>query len=315
MSHVPVLLEETLEGLALQPAGVYLDATVGAGGHAQAIAERLVGGRLIGLDRDPQTLEATRRRLAPLEDKVCLRVANFVYLKRELQAEGVAALEGALFDLGVSSMQLGQAGRGFSFLTDGPLDMRMGPDAAQTAADLLNSITACELAKLIRDYGEERFAQRIAAAIVSYREHHGCLSHTVELARIIEAALPAPARRKASVHPATRTFQAIRIAVNDELNAILPALEDAFELLKPGGRLVVIAFHSLEDRLVKRFFKAKAQGCTCPPKLPQCVCGKTPQAKCFPLIRPSKDEVAHNPRARSARLRVAQKRVACQDTK
>lgn len=305
--HTPALLEETLDSLNVRPGGVYLDATVGAGGHAAAIAKRLKTGLLIGLDRDLQTLDQTRKTLAPFGEKIRLHQANFVQLQEILNQEAIAQIDGALFDLGVSSMQLDHPQRGFSFRRDGPLDMRMGSDAPRTAAQLIEQSSAAALEHIIRSYGEERFARRIAQAITQHRENHGPLSGTEALADLIANSIPAPARRKAKIHPATRTFQALRIAVNDELNAIPIALEAAFLRLRPDGRLVVISFHSLEDRLVKQFFREKAQGCTCPPGLPQCVCGKQPDAKLFPLIRPSERETKINPRVRSARLRVGLK--------
>jgi len=310
LSHRPVLLRECIEALVVRPSCVYVDATVGAGGHAAALAEQLTDGLLIGLDRDPDTLKQTRKTLARFGKRVRLVEDNYARLARVLEAEGVGQIHGVLFDLGVSSMQLDRAGRGFSFLRDGPLDMRMGPDAATTAADVVNQFSTKELVSILRSYGEERFADRIARAIVAHRERRGPLARTLELAALIEAAYPASARRKSNIHPATRTFQALRIAVNDELGAIEPGLQAAFEALVEGGRLAVISFHSLEDRIVKRFFRKQSQGCTCPPGLPACVCGNVSQAKALASVTPSESEIAENPRARSARLRVLERRSA-----
>jgi 16S rRNA (cytosine1402-N4)-methyltransferase len=307
LSHQPVLLNECVDALSVRPDGVYLDATVGAGGHAAAVAERLTSGLLLGLDRDPDTLEQTKQTLKPFGSRVRLIESNYVHLKDVLDREGVSNLDGVLFDLGVSSMQLDQAERGFSFMRDGPLDMRMGPDATVTAAMLVNESTFKELLDIIRANGEERFAKTIAKAIMFHRNEEGPITSTLELAELIENAYPAPARRKSNIHPATRTFQALRIAVNDELGGIEPALEAAFDALKTRGRLAIISFHSLEDRIVKEFFKQKAQGCTCPPRLPACVCGQVPEAKLISSTPPSKAEIESNPRARSARLRVLEK--------
>lgn len=303
MSHLSVLLQASIGALHIKPEGVYLDATVGAGGHSAEICKQLTTGCLIGLDRDPETLSATREKLKPFGEKVSLHQANFVDLKKVLEQENIEKLDGALFDLGVSSMQLDQAHRGFSFRHDGPLDMRMGPDAVCTAAELIDDISQKDLERIIRTYGEERFAKQIARNIIEQRP----LKTTRQLAELIETTYSAKARRLSNIHPATRTFQALRIAVNDELNIIPDALQAAFDCLANGGRLAVIAFHSLEDRLVKHFFSEKAQGCTCPPALPQCVCGKTPQANVFRLIKPDDEEISQNPRARSARLRTLEK--------
>lgn len=306
LKHTPVLLQEALQALSVLAEGLYLDATVGAGGHAEEIASRLGAGRLIALDRDPHALALARQALSSFPN-VSLHLANFTDLERVLDQERIGALDGALFDLGVSSMQLDQPERGFSFRAAGPLDMRMGLGAARTAADIVNGASEDELEGIIRAYGEERFSKRIAAAIVAHRHRQGALATTQQLADLVEKAVPAAARRHRSIHPATRTFQALRIAVNEELDALPVALEAAFRRLKPGGRLVVIAFHSLEDRLVKGFMKDKARGCTCPPGLPQCVCGKEPQARVYKLVRPLPAEVGQNPRARSARLRTLEK--------
>ncbi len=307
MSHRPVLLDEAVRALNVRPDGVYLDATLGAGGHARAVLERLASGRLIGLDRDPHALALASSALQAFGTRFTAHLCNYARLGEMLRAEGITRLDGALFDLGASSMQFDQPERGFSFREDGPLDMRMGPDAPHTAAELLNRWDEAALARVLRDYGEERFAARIARAIVAQRERRGPLSRTRELADLIAGAIPAPARRKAKIHPATRAFQALRIAVNGELEAVPRGLEAAFAALAPGGRLAVIAFHSLEDRPVKRFMREKAQGCVCPPGLPVCACGRAPEARAFPLVKPSEAELAANPRARSARLRALER--------
>jgi len=304
-SHQPVLLDEVLNALHVDPAGSYVDATLGAGGHAAAVVARLTTGRLIGLDRDPQALKLAHKMLSGAN--VELHLSNFARLAQVLERAGVDKIDGALFDLGTSSMQLDQPQRGFSFRADGPLDMRMGPDAHLSAAQWLAQVSERELEAALRRFGEERFSGRIARAIVRYRNEQGNLSTTGELAHLVEVSIPHPARRKARIHPATRTFQAIRIAINDELAAIPAGLEAAFEHLKVGGTLVVIAFHSLEDRPVKQFFQRKSQGCTCPPGLPQCVCNKQAEVKRFPLVKPSDTEIERNPRARSARLRAGRK--------
>lgn len=309
--HRPVLLHEVLERLAVRPDGIYLDGTVGAGGHAYEIAKRLTTGRLIGLDLDPQALEIAAQRLSAFGDRVTLRQANFRDLSRVLDELKVERIGGALFDLGVSSMQFDTPERGFSFRHDAPLDMRLDPDSPLDARRLVNEASQAELARILREYGEERYATRIAAEIV--RERMKCpkgtkgakrLETTGQLAALVERAIPKPAQRW-KIHPATRTFQALRIAVNDELNNLEAGLAAAVERLPPGGILAVISFHSLEDRIVKHFLRERARPCICPPGLPVCCCHHRPELELLPEATPGPEELARNPRARSARLRAA----------
>ncbi len=318
VEHRPVLLREALEflGVEREPEGVYVDATVGGGGHALAIAERLGGkGRLIGLDVDPKALRRAAERLKPYIEggQVALVRASYAELERVLDEQGVEAVDGVLFDLGLSSLQLADPERGFSFqLEDAPLDMRFDPDAPITARDLVNALPPRELERILREYGEERWAGRIARALVEARKRRP-IETVGQLVRVVLEAIPKPAQRAylegrpGAIHPATRTFQALRIAVNRELEALQEGLEAAFRRLKPGGRLVVISFHSLEDRLVKRFMRGRARGCVCPPELPRCQCGRVPEAEILGEATPSPEEVAENPRARSARLRALRK--------
>lgn len=306
--HIPVLLREAVGALKVQPGGVYVDATVGGGGHSYAILQALgSGGLLIGLDRDPAALAAAERRLKGAQARVVLVKANFRDLKQVLDRLGVVGVDGVLFDLGFSSLQVEAGERGFSFRRDAPLDMRMDPTEKSTAAELVNQLPEGELARIIADYGEERWAKRIARAIVARRKLRP-ITTTGELAALVKDAIPAPARRRGP-HPARRTFQALRIAVNRELDNLDAGLRQAFEVLRPGGRLVVISFHSLEDRVVKQFFQARSGGCTCPPNLPVCICGRKAELRVITKrpVRPSQEEVVRNPRARSARLRVAEK--------
>jgi len=305
--HVPVLLREAIELLAPHPGGVYVDGTIGAGGHA---TELLKGsspdGILVGLDQDREAIERCRRNLAAYGDRVILRHANYRELKPILSEAGYAAVDGVLLDLGVSWFHLKTPERGFSFQTDGPLDMRMDRGRRQTAADLVNGLPRDELAALIREYGEERRAGAIARAIEKARARRPIMS-TVQLADIVSSVFPPfPPRR---INPATLTFQALRIAVNDELGALRDGIAGVIALLKPGGRVAVISFHSLEDRIVKQAFVAAAKGCVCPPKLPVCSCGRKPLLKILthrPLVAGAA-EVEQNPAARSAKLRAAEK--------
>ncbi|RME47242.1 MAG: 16S rRNA (cytosine(1402)-N(4))-methyltransferase RsmH, partial [Chloroflexi bacterium] len=263
--HVPVLYDAVLEWMAPTSAGCYIDGTVGAGGHAWGILEASSpNGRLLGLDADPEALNIARERLAGFGDRAVLVHANFDSMETVAPAHGFDAVDGILLDLGLSSIQLADASRGFSFQREGPLDMRFNPQQPRTAADLVNTLPVDELADILWQYGEERYARRIARAIVAQRPVYT----TQELVAIIERAVPGRGR----VHPATRTFQALRIATNDELGALERALPQAVKLLKPGGRLLVISFHSLEDRIVKRFFREAERDCICPPELPACVC-------------------------------------------
>jgi 16S rRNA (cytosine1402-N4)-methyltransferase len=304
--HQPVLLAEVLTYLQPAPGQVVVDATVGSGGHSLPIRERIEpGGRLIGIDRDPQALERARARLP--ERGVTLVRGNFRDLAQILDNLGLAEVDGVLFDFGMSSEQLEYAGRGFSFGREGPLDMRADPDLATTAADLVNTLSEGELTRLFREYGEERWAGRIARSIVTHRRK-APISTTTALAALITASVPAPARA-GRIHPASRVFMALRIAVNDELAAIAEGLPAAVHRSKIGGRVVAISYHSLEDRAVKETFRTLAQSCRCPPLLPICQCEGRPLARLLTRkpVTPSPAEVAANPRARSAKLRAAQR--------
>jgi 16S rRNA (cytosine1402-N4)-methyltransferase len=303
-THVPVLAGELIEALDPQPGQVAIDCTLGAGGHARLVAERLgPAGTLIAIDRDPVAEAAFAELSAEVSCHTCFLRADFASGLETLRAEGVRA-DMVYLDLGISSMQVDTRQRGFSYAYDAPLDMRMDPDQPLTARELLNTWDRRRIARVLREYGEERYAERIASEIVRRRE----LSTTFELNDAIAAAIPAPARF-AGGHPAKRTFQAIRIAVNGELAQLDAALPLAWERLRVGGRLAAISFHSLEDRRVKRFLAARARGCICPPDLPVCACGRTPEAELVHRrsIVPTPGEIAANPRARSARLRAARK--------
>ena len=306
--HKPVLLDECLDALAIRPEGVYVDGTLGRAGHSLEIAKRLTaGGRLICLDRDETAIEAAKIRLADYMDRVTLVHSNFSRLGEVLGELGVAGADGMLFDLGVSSPQLDQAQRGFSYMHDAPLDMRMDQSAALTARDVVNDWSYEELRRILFEYGEERYAPAIAKAIVKHRQQRA-IETTGELTEIIRGAMP-PAALREKQHPAKRSFQAIRIAVNDELGELPPMLKAAAELLNPGGRLAVISFHSLEDRIIKKTMQELATGCTCPSNFPVCVCGKKPKMKLVsrkPIVS-GEAELVYNPRARSAKLRVAEK--------
>jgi len=305
--HKPVLLQECLDALAIKPDGIYVDGTLGRAGHSLEIVRRLTTGRLIALDRDETALTAARQRLAAHMERVTLVHSNFSRLGAVLDELGVDAADGMLFDLGVSSPQLDDASRGFSYKQDAPLDMRMDESAPLTARMLVNTAPYEELRRILYEYGEERFAPQIAKAICAAREQKP-IETTLELAELIRGAMPAKALREKQ-HPAKRSFQAIRIAVNDELGELEPMLDAAETHLKPGGRLAVITFHSLEDRIVKQKFKDLATGCICPPEFPVCVCGRTPKMRLVtrkPIVS-GDEELAENPRARSAKLRVAEK--------
>ncbi|MBR2460010.1 MAG: 16S rRNA (cytosine(1402)-N(4))-methyltransferase RsmH [Clostridia bacterium] len=301
-SHVPVMLHEAVDGLNIRPDGVYVDCTTGGGGHSFEIASRLDGGRLICFDRDPDAIEAAKKRLRAFNDKVTFVNRNFCDIIDVLNGERV---DGVLIDLGVSSYQLDNPERGFSYMRDAYLDMRMNQTEGISAYDVVNSYSREELVRIFRDYGEERFASRIASAIVSNRENKP-ISTTHELAKIAVKAIPGATKNDS--HPEKRIFQAIRIEVNGELEIIPPTVRSITASLRPGGRISVITFHSLEDRLVKQTYAELAKGCTCPPKLPVCVCGKKPQLKlCGKAILPSAEELAVNSRSASAKLRVAEK--------
>lgn len=306
--HKSVLLQECIDALNIRPDGIYLDGTLGGAGHSSQIARRLTeGGRLIGVDRDRTALAAAKERLAPYADRVTLVHSNFAEIDAILDSLGIPAVDGMLFDLGVSSPQLDDASRGFSYMADAPLDMRMDKDDALTAGAVVNTWPQGELRRILYDYGEERYAPQIAAAICRAREK-APVETTLELVDIIRSAMPAQALREKQ-HPAKRSFQAIRIAVNDELGELPPMLDAAEKNLKSGGRLAVITFHSLEDRIVKKKLQELAQGCICPPEFPVCVCGRKPKVKLItrkPIVS-NEEELAENPRARSAKLRVAEK--------
>ena len=305
--HVSVLLDECIENLAIKPDGIYVDGTLGLGGHSYEIASRLTTGRLIGIDRDETAIARAGERLAPFAGKITLVHGNFSDTASILDDLGIDAVDGMLFDLGVSSPQLDEAERGFSYMNDAPLDMRMDRSEGLTAYDVVNDYSADRLNRIFWDYGEERYARRISAAIIAAREKKP-VETTLELVDIIKGALPAAALREKQ-HPAKRCFQAIRIAVNDELGAISALMDTAPDKLKTGGRLCVISFHSLEDRIVKSGIAARENGCTCPREAPICTCGfiKTLKSVCRKPILPGADEIERNPRARSAKLRVAER--------
>ena len=305
--HVSVLLEECIENLNIRPGGVYLDGTLGLGGHSARIAERLTTGRLVCIDRDETAIERAGRRLAPFGEKVTLVHGNFCDAAAILDALGIAGADGMLFDLGVSSPQLDESRRGFSYMNDAPLDMRMDPSAGLSAYEVVNSWSGERLSRILWDYGEERYARRISAAILAARESKP-VERTLELVDIIKSAMPAAALREKQ-HPAKRSFQAIRIAVNDELGAVETMMATAPDRLNAGGRLCVISFHSLEDRIVKNGITARERGCTCPREAPVCTCGFVQTLKSVsrkPIV-PGEEELRRNPRARSAKLRVAER--------
>ena len=305
--HKPVLLHECLGALAIKPDGIYVDGTLGRAGHSLEIVRRLTTGRLIALDRDETAIEAANRRLGDYLDRVTLVHSNFSALDSVLYELGVHGVDGMLFDLGVSSPQLDEAQRGFSYKQDAPLDMRMDESAALTAREVVNTYSYEELRRILYDFGEERYAPAIAKGICRAREA-APIGTTLQLVDVIKSAMPPQALREKQ-HPAKRSFQAIRIAVNGELDALPPMLHAGCDHLKPGGRLAVISFHSLEDRIIKKTMQELATGCTCPPSFPVCVCGKTPKMKLISRkpILPGEAELAENPRARSAKLRVAEK--------
>ena len=305
--HVSVLLEECLEGLNIKPDGVYVDGTLGGAGHSSQIVRRLTTGRLIGIDRDPVALKAAGERLAPYADRVTLVHSNFCEMDHVLDDLGFEGVDGILLDLGVSSPQLDEVSRGFSYMGDAPLDMRMNHEDTLTADVVVNTWSQEELKRILYDYGEERYAPQIAAAICRRREA-APIKTTQELVDVIRSAMP-PAALREKQHPAKRSFQAIRIAVNDELGAVRQVLGAAIPKLNPGGRLAIITFHSLEDRIVKNGMADAAKGCTCPPNFPVCVCGKKPKVKIItrkPVVS-GDEELDRNPRARSAKLRVCEK--------
>lgn len=307
-SHISVLLRECIENLNIKPNGIYVDCTAGGGGHSLEIAKRLTaGGRLIAIDRDEDALQAAGQRLAAYADRVTFVHSNYAALESVLANLEIDKVDGVLMDLGVSSYQLDTAERGFSYMQDAPLDMRMDREEALCAYDVVNTYSEEELRRILYDYGEEKFARNIAANLVKKRSEMP-IRTTLELAELVKASMP-KAAREGGHHPAKRTFQAIRIEVNSELSSIPPALDAAVSALNPGGRIAVITFHSLEDRLVKQKFAALASGCTCPPDFPVCVCGKKPVVRSVGKkpVTAGEDELAVNPRSRSAKLRVAEK--------
>jgi len=302
--HIPVLFDDVISHLAPKSGCRYIDGTVGLGGHARGLLLASVpDGELLGLDADPQALDQARANLASFAPRLTLVQGRHRDLGQIAARQGWSQVDGILLDLGVSSLQLDRAERGFSFREDGPLDMRLGPDGMETAADLVNDLEERELADVIYRFGEERYSRRIAAAICRERPFSG----TAHLAQVVARAVPKRSRQR--IHPATRTFQALRIAVNDELASLRQVLPQALDLLRPGGRLAVIAFHSLEDRIVKQFMVRESKDCICPPHLPACVCDHRAALRLLTRkpIRPAEQEVAENPRSSSARLRVAEK--------
>lgn len=306
--HVSVLYKPVLELLDIKPDGIYLDGTLGGGGHASGVCERLSKeGVFIGIDRDKDALEAAGKRLAPYGCSKFLVQSNYEDVKRVLQDLGILRVDGALLDLGVSSFQLDNPERGFSYMQDAPLDMRMNADDSLTAEEVVNEYSQQQLAKIIKEYGEEKWAARIAQFIAEARKERR-IETTFELVDIIKRAVPAAARRDGP-HPAKRTFQAIRIEVNDELGQLTRAVNDFIDILAPGGRLAIISFHSLEDRIVKEAFQKRLNPCTCPPDFPVCVCGKKPDVRKVTRkpVEADSEELAANPRSRSAKLRVLEK--------
>lgn len=307
MEHISVLLDECIEYLNIKPDGVYVDGTMGMGGHSEAILKHLTTGRLVSIDRDDRALDFAGKRLAPFGERSIRVKGNFADVGSILDELGIDKVDGMMFDLGVSSPQLDNAERGFSYMKDAPLDMRMDERAPLTAWEVVNRWPEEELKSILWKYGEERYSGRIAAAIAKRRERQ-TIDSTAELAEIIRGAMP-PAALREKQHPAKRSFQAIRIAVNDELGSLEQMLQQAENRLAPGGRLLVISFHSLEDRMVKESIRAREDGCTCPPEFPVCVCGFVPTLKSVtrkPVV-PSKAELDRNPRARSAKLRIAER--------
>ncbi len=306
-SHRSVLFDECMEGLLIKPDGIYVDGTAGGGGHSFGIAERLDGGRLIAIDQDEAAIRAATKRLEPHKEKTTVVRSNFFEVKRVCEDLGIEKIDGMLLDLGVSSYQLDTPERGFSYMSDAPLDMRMDKRKELSAYDVVNGYSEDKIKKILFEYGEEKFSASIASAIIRERQKKP-IESTAELSNIIKYAIP-PFAREGGHHPAKRSFQAIRIEVNGELDVIEPAIRDAASLLNKGGRIAIITFHSLEDRIVKQTFASLAQGCTCPKNFPICVCNNKPTLKVISKkpILPSSTELEENPRSRSAKLRVAQK--------
>ena len=310
MIHIPVLKREVIDALVcLLPNGLYVDGTLGEGGHAEAVLEATgSGGRVLGIDQDPEAIGRVRDRLGYFGERLLLKGGNFTQMKGFLQAEGWDRVDGILLDLGVSSNQLNDPSRGFSFQWDGPLDMRMDPNTSVSASDLINDLPERELSELFWVYGEERWARPIARAIVKKRQKER-LNRTLQLAEIVCDAIPPRARRK-RIHPATQTFQALRISVNGELDRLNQVLQEGIDQLRTGGRFCVISYHSLEDRMVKEVFRRNEQGCQCPTDFPKCVCGRVSRLRVMTRkpVRPQSSEIHQNPRSRSAKLRVAEKK-------
>lgn len=307
--HVSAMLQETIACLSCRPGGTYIDGTLGGAGHARAICQQIMpGGLLVGVDQDADAIDHARSVLEPFADNIRLIHGNFVHLPEYLARLRIQSVDGILLDIGLSQHQLEMSGRGFSFNRDEPLDMRMDVGNETTAADLVNQLEEKELMGIFRAYGEERWSRRIARAIVRMRGKEE-IRTTRQLVDVIVSAVPDHAAARQKIHPATRIFQALRIAVNQELDRLSTFLESAADLLAPKGRLCVLSFHSLEDRIVKRKFKALATGCDCPPDLPVCVCGKVPQVRLLTrkVLRPTKEEIRRNPMARSTRMRAVEK--------
>ena len=307
-SHVSVLLRETIEGLNIKENGIYIDGTLGGAGHSSRIAEKLTTGRLIGIDQDKDAIQAAGERLAPFKDRVTIVRSNYENMPKIAAELGIRSADGILLDLGVSSYQLDTPERGFSYREDAPLDMRMDDRQSRTARDIVNELSETELYRIIRDYGEDPFAKNIAKHIVRRRAEKP-IETTFELVDAIRAAIPAKVRMNGG-HPAKQTFQAIRIELNRELQVLENTLDSMIDLLSPGGRLCIITFHSLEDRIVKTNFKRNENPCTCPPDFPVCVCGKTPKGTVITRkpILPGEEELTQNPRSKSAKLRIFEKK-------
>ena len=304
-SHYSVMLPQCMEGLNIKPDGIYIDGTAGGAGHSRAIAERLTTGRLLSFDRDPDAVAEATKRLAPYPAAEVIH-SEFAHIPEVLAEKGIEGVDGILLDLGVSSYQLDNPERGFAYSVDAPLDMRMSREG-MTAADILNTYDVDAMARIFREFGEERFAYPIAKRIAAQREKEP-FTHTGQLVDLIYATIPAAARREGG-HPAKRVFQALRIAVNSELDQLSQCLDTAFDCLNAGGRFVILTFHSLEDRMVKQKFAGYCQGCTCPPEFPICVCGKKPRAKLINRkpIEAEAEELAQNSRSKSAKLRILEK--------
>lgn len=309
--HIPIMLEQVIEGLDIKPDGIYVDGTLGGGGHSYEIAKCLTNdGRLIGIDQDEAAIKAASKRLSEFEDRVTIVRSNYAQMTSVLQSLGIEQVDGILLDLGVSSHQLDTAERGFSYMEDAPLDMRMDRRQEKTARDIVNYYSQAELTCIIRDYGEDKFASKIASKIIAFRENKP-VETTGELAEIIKSAIPMKYRLTGG-HPAKRTFQAIRIELNRELGVLEESIEGMLDILSDGGRMAVITFHSLEDRIVKSAFKKAESPCTCPPDFPICVCGR--KSKGFVALRkpavPTDEEMERNPRAKSSKLRIFVRRRA-----